>query len=67
MFEEVLMMNKYLIIMMLMLTVTMSGGGCERIHEPWVQSEQRLAEERARTPEQIRKLQHRLLQVQIDR
>ena len=67
MFEEMLMMNKYLTTMMLMLLAVMLAGGCSRIHEPWVQSEQRLAEERARPPEQIRKLQNRLLQVQTDR
>lgn len=61
------MMKTYLIIVMLMLSAITLTVGCSRIQEPWVQSEQRLAEERARTPEQIRILQDRFLQVQTDR
>jgi len=60
-------MNKYLISIMLILSAAMLTVGCSRIHEPWVQDEQRLAEERARPPEQIQELQHRLLAVQTDR
>ena len=61
------MMKNYIIIVMLMLSAITLTVGCSRIQEPWVQSEKRLAEERTRTPEQIRKLQDRFLQVQTDR
>lgn len=41
--------------------------GCSRIHEPWVQSDDQLAQERARSAEQTQELQIRLLKVQTDR
>lgn len=61
------MMNKYLNTIMLVLLATMLIGGCSRIHEPWVQSDDQLVKERARPAQQIQKLQHRLLRVQTDR
>jgi hypothetical protein len=49
------------------LLAVMLAVGCSRIHEPWVQDNDRLLQERARPPEQIQELQHRLLAVQTDR
>jgi len=58
------MIHKFLIIGML---AVLLAAGCSRIHEPWVQSEDRLARERARSAEQTQELQNRLLRVQTDR
>ena len=49
------------------LLAVMLAAGCSRIHEPWVQDNDRLLQERARPAEQIQELQHRLLAVQTDR
>jgi hypothetical protein len=57
-------MRKLLIIGLLAVLLTF---GCSRIHEPWVQSDDRLAQERARSAAQMQELQNRLLKVQIDR
>jgi len=58
------MMRKYLIIGLL---AVLMAAGCSRIHEPWVQSNDRLSQERARSAEQTQELQNRLLRVQTDR
>lgn len=58
------MIHKFLIIGML---AVLLAAGCSRIHEPWVQSEDRLSQERARSAEQTQELQNRLLRVQTDR
>jgi len=58
------MMRKSLIISLL---AVLLAAGCNRIHEPWVQSEDRLSIERARSAEQTQELQNRLLRVQTDR
>jgi hypothetical protein len=57
-------MRKLLIIGLLAVLLTF---GCSRIHEPWVQSDDQLARERARSAEQTLELQIRLLRVQTDR
>jgi hypothetical protein len=49
------------------LLAVMLAVGCNRIHEPWVQDNDRLLQERARSAEQMQALQHRLLAVQTDR
>jgi uncharacterized protein YcfL len=58
------MLHKLLTIGLLALLLAV---GCSRIHEPWVQDNDRLVQERARPAEQIQALQHRLLTVQTDR
>lgn len=58
------MMRIFLIIGLL---AVLLGFGCSRIHEPWVQSDDQLAQERARSAEQTKELQNRLLTVQTDR
>ena len=58
------MMRKSLIIGLL---AVLLAASCSRIHEPWVQSEDRLSKERARSAEQTQELQNRLLRVQTDR
>ena len=58
------MMHKFLIIGLL---AVMLGFSCSRIQEPWVQSDDQLAQERARSAEQTKELQNRLLTVQSDR
>jgi len=58
------MMRKFLIIG---LWVVLLGFGCSRVHEPWVQSDDQLAQERARSAEQTKELKNRLLTVQTDR
>ena len=49
------------------LLVVMLAVGCSRIHEPWVQDNDRLLQERARSADQMQALQNRLLAVQTDR
>ena len=49
------------------LLAVMLAVGCSRIHEPWVQDNDRLLQERARSADQMQALQNRLLAVQTDR
>lgn len=58
------MMRKSLIIGLLAIVL---AAACSRIQDPWVQSEDQLTQERARSAEQTQELQNRLLRVQTDR
>jgi uncharacterized lipoprotein len=58
------MMRKSLIIGLL---AVLLAAGCSRIQEPWVQSDDQLTQERARSAQQTQELQNRLLRVQTDR
>jgi hypothetical protein len=43
------------------------AAGCSHIHEPWVQNPRQYQQERFRSPELSKELDHRLRYTQIDR
>lgn len=45
----------------------MLTAGCDRIHEPWLQNPDQLAQERARPEQAAEALRDRLIAVQTDR
>jgi len=47
--------------------VSLMTAGCERVHEPWVESPSQLRQERARPEQAAVELRHRLFRVQTDR
>ena len=55
------------LIVLASLGLSMLTAGCTRIHEPWLQNPDQLAQERARPEQASEALRNRLLAVQTDR
>lgn len=58
--------NKLLVVAGVVVFV-LATAACDHIHEPWVNGENDLRQERDRTPQQTDQLRHRIAYTQIDR
>ncbi len=61
------MKNKIVICLLAFWVPAFFGGGCQRIHEPWIRSPDQLKEERLRTEQVRMELRQRFVRVQADR